>query len=272
MLYAAIVEEAGKSGRLPFDFAVVDEAQDINVQQLRFLAAVAGGRPNGLFFTGDLGQRIFQTPFSWKSLGVDVRGRSSTLRINYRTSHQIRRMADRLLEQEVSDVDGNVESRTGTISVFEGPDPAIQLYPSHDAEQRGIASWLAGRLAQGMIPEEMAVFVRSPEQLPRASAALALAGLSATTPAAGVDPEPGKVVVLPMHQAKGLEFRAVVVAACDDDVLPLRSRMEDAEQGELEEVYDTERHLLYVACTRARDELLVTAVGAGSEFLADMGG
>jgi superfamily I DNA/RNA helicase len=118
----------------------------------------------------------------------------------------------------------------------------------------------------------MAVFVRSPEQLPRASAALALAGLSATTPAAGVDPEPGKVVVLPMHQAKGLEFRAVVVAACDDDVLPLRSRMEDAEQGELEEVYDTERQLLYVACTRARDELLVTAVGAGSEFLVDMGG
>jgi hypothetical protein len=272
MLYAAIVEEAGKSGRRPFDFAVVDEAQDINVQQLRFLAAVAGGRPNGLFFSGDLGQRIFQTPFSWKSLGVDVRGRSSTLRINYRTSHQIRRTADRLLEQEVSDVDGNVESRTGTISVFEGPDPAIQLFPSHDAEQRGIASWLADRLARGMIPEEMAVFVRSPEQLPRASAALALAGLSVTTPAAGVDPEPGKVVVLPMHQAKGLEFRAVVVAACDDDVLPLRSRMEDAEQGELEEVYDTERQLLYVACTRARDELLVTAVGAGSEFLVDMGG
>jgi hypothetical protein len=271
MLYAAIVEEAGKSGQRPFDFAVVDEAQDINVQQLRFLAAVAGGRPNGLFFSGDLGQRIFQTPFSWKSLGVDVRGRSSTLRINYRTSHQIRRMADRLLEQEVSDVDGNVESRTGTISVFEGPDPAIQLFPSHDAEQRGIATWLGDRLARGMIPEEMAVFVRSPEQLPRASAALALAGLSATTPAAGVDPEPGKVVVLPMHQAKGLEFRAVVVAACDDDVLPLRSRMEDAEEGELEEVYDTERQLLYVACTRARDELLVTAVGAGSEFLVDMG-
>jgi mRNA-degrading endonuclease RelE of RelBE toxin-antitoxin system len=270
MLYAAVVDDAVKSGRRPFEHAVVDESQDINVQQLRFLAAIAGSRPDGLFFSGDLGQRIFQTPFSWKALGVDVRGRSSTLRINYRTSHQIRRMADRLLGQEVSDVDGNVESRSGTISVFEGPDPLIQLFPDREAEKQGIASWLSERRARGMAPEELAVFVRSAEEIPRATAALALAGLTATSPAAGVDPEPGKVVVLPMHLAKGLEFRAVVVAACDDDVIPLRSRMEDADEGELEEVYDTERQLLYVACTRARDELLVTAVEPGSEFLSDL--
>ncbi|RLA47389.1 MAG: DNA helicase, partial [Gammaproteobacteria bacterium] len=93
----------------PFDFAVVDEAQDIGVSQLRFLAALGGQRPNSLFFAGDLGQRIFQTPFSWKSLGVDVRGRSRTLHINYRTSHQIRMQADRLLGPSVSDVDGNIE-------------------------------------------------------------------------------------------------------------------------------------------------------------------
>ena len=66
-----------------------------------------------MFFAGDLGQRIFQTPFSWASLGVDIRGRSQTLRINYRTSHQIRRHADRLLHAELSDVDGNTESRKG---------------------------------------------------------------------------------------------------------------------------------------------------------------
>ena len=71
----------------PFDFVVVDEAQDVSIAQLRFLAALSGGRPNKLFFAGDLGQRIFQQPFSWKALGVDVRGRSTTLRINYRTSH-----------------------------------------------------------------------------------------------------------------------------------------------------------------------------------------
>lgn len=79
----------------PFDFAVVDEAQDLGVAEARFLAALASGRPEALFFAGDLGQRIFRQPFSWRALGIDVRGRSHPLRINHRTSHQIRRQADR---------------------------------------------------------------------------------------------------------------------------------------------------------------------------------
>jgi superfamily I DNA/RNA helicase len=92
-----------------------------------------------------------------------------------------------------------------------------------------------------------------------------------TVPAAGTDPELGKVAVMPMHQAKGLEFKAVVVAACDDDVLPLQSRIESVtDDSDLEDVYNTERQLLYVACTRARDHLLVTAVEPGSEFLVDL--
>ena len=66
--------------RLPYDFVVVDEAQDVSVAQLRFVAALGGNRPDSLFFAGDLGQRIFQLPFSWRSLGVDIRGRSATLR------------------------------------------------------------------------------------------------------------------------------------------------------------------------------------------------
>jgi hypothetical protein len=85
-----LTERLAQEKRLPFDFAVVDEAQDVSVSQLRFLAALGGARPNSLFFAGDLGQRIFQQPFSWKALGVDIRGRSRVLHINYRTSHQIR--------------------------------------------------------------------------------------------------------------------------------------------------------------------------------------
>ena len=74
-----------------------------------------------------------------------------------------------------------------------------------------------------------------------------------------------------MHLAKGLEFRAVVVMACDDEVIPLQERIETvADDADLEEVYNTERHLLYVACTRARDHLLVTSGGPGSEFLDDL--
>ena len=83
--------------------------------------------------------------------------------------------------------------------------------------------------------------------------------------------EADRIMVGTMHLAKGLEFNAVAVMACDDDVLPLQERIETAsDEAELEEVYDTERHLLYVACTRARDQVLVTGVDPASEFLEDM--
>lgn len=124
-MYTTLAQVFAKGTTSSFDFAVVDEAQDISIAQLRFVAAMEKNRPNGLFFAGDLGQRIFQQPFSWKSLGVDVRGRSRTLRVNYRTSHQIRMQADRLLGTEVSDVDGNSEDRSDAVSVFNGPQPAI---------------------------------------------------------------------------------------------------------------------------------------------------
>src|SRR5204863_5566620 len=115
-----------------------DEAQDISVAHLRFFAALGAARPNGLFFASDLGQRIFQQPFSWKSLGVDIRGRSRNLRVNYRTSHQIRLQADRLLGQEATDVDGNREVRSDTVSVFNGPPPVIRVLPSETEEIKSV--------------------------------------------------------------------------------------------------------------------------------------
>ncbi len=96
-LFGRLQRQIAKMARPPFEFCVVDEAQDIGVAELRFLAALGAGRPDALFFASDLGPRIFQTPFSWRALGGGIRGRSHTLRVNYRTSHQIRRQADRLL-------------------------------------------------------------------------------------------------------------------------------------------------------------------------------
>ena len=125
----------------PFDFAVVDEAQDISVAQLRFLAALGDQRSNSLFFAGDRGQRIFQTPFSWKALGVDVRGKSQTLKFNYRTSHQIQIQADRLLGPEVADVDGYVEDRRGTVSAFGGEPPTIRGFETHTEESEAVGKW-----------------------------------------------------------------------------------------------------------------------------------
>ena len=255
----------------PFDFAVVDESQDLSVAHLRFLAALGDDRPNALFFAGDLGQRIFQQPFSWKALGVDIRGRSRTLRVNYRTSHQIRQQADRLLGGVATDVDGNEEDRSDTVSVFSGPAPTIQIFAAEAAEVEGVGRWIADRVKGGLLPHEFGVFVRSDAQLPRARGALNAAGVSFVVLDEHVETVSGKVSISTMHLAKGLEFRAVVVMACDDDVIPLQERIETVgDDGDLREVYETERQLLYVACTRARDQLLVSAVAPSSEFVDDM--
>lgn len=270
-MLARLARKLEEAHHPPFDFAVIDEAQDIGVPELRWLAALGGGRPDGLFFAGDLGQRIFQTPFSWLSLGVDVRGRSQTLRINYRTSHQIRLQADRLLPAGLADVDGNAEERRGTISVFDGPEPTVQVFESSAAETTAIAEWIAARRAEGYAPQEIGVFVRSEAELGRARAAVQAAGLKVSQLDDRSGGLAGAVAVGTMHLAKGLEYRAVVVAACDDQILPLQSRIENVtDDADLEDVYDTERHLLYVACTRARDRLLVTGVEPASEFLDDL--
>ena len=270
-MFGRLTREVERLDHPPFDHVVVDEAQDVSVAQLRFLAALAGGRANGLFFAGDLGQRIFQQPFSWKELGVDVRGRSQTLRINYRTSHQIRTQADRLLDPAISDVDGNLEERKGTVSVFNGPQPTVQVLEDEEAESSAVSKWLTGRISEGLQPSEIGVFVRSIDQTKRAVAAIKRSRLPYSILDEEVDAEEECMTVGTMHLAKGLEFRAVAVMACDSEVIPLQSRVESiADEADLEEVYNTERNLLYVACTRARDYLLVTGVKPASEFLDDL--
>ena len=270
-LFARLASALAAESVKPFDFIVADEAQDFGVAQIRFLAAVAGARPDGLFFAGDLGQRIFQTPFSWKALGIDVRGRSQTLRINYRTSHQIRSDADRLLPQSLADVDGLMESRRGTVSVFDGAPPQVQIFANSAKEIDAVASWVAERLRDRYAPHEIGVFVRSEDEIDRARQAVRKTKADFVELGENAASTTGKISISTMHFAKGLEFRAVVVMACDDGVLPLQSRIEAvADESDLEEVYNTERHLLYVACTRARDRLLVTGVEPASEFLDDL--
>jgi len=255
----------------PFDHIVVDEAQDVGVAELRFLAAIAPDGMDSLFFAGDLGQRIFQQPFSWLKLGVDIRGRSQVLKVNYRTSHQIRRAADRLLPKAIRDVDGDEDRREGTVSVFNGPEPVVDLHGDAEAEGRALADWLRQASSDGIEPAEIGIFVRTPELLDRARAAVRGAGFTPfELSERAVDPG-DRISIGTMHLAKGLEFKAVAVMACDDEVLPLQERVEAvADEAELDDVYETERHLLYVAATRARERLLIAGVTPGSEYLLDL--
>jgi mRNA-degrading endonuclease RelE of RelBE toxin-antitoxin system len=270
-LFTKLAEALIVSKKIPFDHIVVDEAQDIGVAHLKFLAALGGGRPNALFFAGDQGQRIFQQPFSWKSLGVDIRGRSKTLRVNYRTSHQIRSLADRLLAPVLTDIDGNREDRHNTISVFNGSAPTILSLKSESEEIDAVGEWLAKRQTEGLRPHEIGIFVRSTAQINRARSAVEKTGLPYKILDEHVDTVSGFASIGTMDLAKGLEFRAVAVVACDDEVIPLQDRIEHvSDESDLQEVYDTERHLLYVACTRARDYLLISSIKPQSEFIDDM--
>ncbi len=291
-MFGRLEAHFNQTSRSPFDYCVIDEAQDISVAELRFLAALSEDRPNSLFFSGDLGQRIFRAPFSWRKLGVDVRGRSRTLRVNYRTSHQIRRQADNLLPARIADVDGIEEDRRGTVSVFNGPEPEIRVFGSEAEETAAVGDCLrelspAGNedVETGQGREVIGLFVRSSGEIERAMRAVEAAGLQAVHLDAGqsavasgksaeafqIDSVVVRVAVGTMHRAKGLEFSAVCVMACDDEVLPQQARIENvADEADLEDVYNTERHLLYVACTRARDRLLVTGVDPASEFLDDL--
>ena len=258
-VFTQLAEIVSTKPRKPFDHIVIDEAQDLGPAELRFFAAIAPEIDNALFLAGDLGQRIFQHPYSWKSLGVDVRGRSFTLKICYRTSQQIRLSADRLLPSILRDVDGNEDERSGTQSVFEGPIPEVRTYASKKEENAAIAEFVAEALANDIEPKEIGIIVRTPGLVRRAKAAVA-------NVAGGDD-----VTVVNMHLAKGLEFRAVAVMACDEGILPLDDRVADAaDEAELDDIYETERRLLYVACTRARDRLLVTGVEPASEYLTDL--
>jgi mRNA-degrading endonuclease RelE of RelBE toxin-antitoxin system len=271
MIFGKVAAHFADRADKPFTHAVVDEAQDLGVPELRMLAAITPQTSDALFFAGDLGQRIFQEPFSWKTLGVDVRGRSRTLKVNYRTSHQIRQALDRLLPKLVQDVDGNEQDRRGTVSVFNGPDPEIRTFKDADAEIQGVAEWIKAVVANGVAPAEIGVFVRSNKELTRARNAVKSAGHTQLELSERLEDPKGRIAIGTMHLAKGLEYKAIAVMACDDNILPLQERVETvADEAELDEVYETERHLFYVACTRARDQLLVSGVDPASEFFSDL--
>lgn len=245
-----------------YSHIVVDESQDLCEAELAFLAAYAQG-PGNLFFAGDIGQRIIRYSFPWKPFGIDLRGKSKILKVNYRTTRQIRSMADRLMAEKIEDADEIVQERKGTVSLLSGPNPEFRQFGTAEDEISGVAEWL-DRLhdEQHVKSSAIAIFFRSEKERPRALAAIARSKYAKSV-------MPPKVCA--MFDAKGLEYQAVVVLACDADVIPSPERLAEADIiAGLQEIYDTERNLLYVACTRARDYLLVTSAGIPSELLLDM--
>lgn len=256
------------ANQAPYQHVIIDECQDFGPAELRLVRALCNPGDNDLFFCGDEGQRIYRPPVSWLSLGIDVRGRSSRLTLNYRTTEQIRRRADALLPTEVADADGERENRH-TRSVLSGPAPELTGFDTAAAEREALATWLRERQTEGTPLHEIAIFARTQKLLEeRAVPALKGARLPFQSIKSESVPEPERLVLGTFHAAKGLEFRAVALVGCDKAQVPLRtvvSKIRDA--GERAEVIEHERHLLYVACTRARERLRATWSGEGCEWL-----
>ena len=256
-----------------YDHVIADEGQDFGFAELRLLRALAAPGVNDLFLCADAGQRIYAGRPSWLQAGIDVRGRSQRLRINYRTTEQIRRLADGLLPGSLADGDGEAEARR-SFSLLSGPEPELSLCGAVEAEVEALGAWIAARLSEGLEAHEIGVFART-EALVSGRARPAVEGLGVGWQRlTEAPPEVGGGVCLgTMHRAKGLEFKAVAVIGCEAGQLPsgkLLAAMGDPADQEL--AREQERNLLYVACTRARQRLLVSCAGTPSPFLTASGG
>ena len=254
----------------PYDHVIADECQDFGPAELTLLRALVEPGQDDIFLCSDAGQRIYKAPLAWSSVGIDVRGRSTRLTVNYRTTEQIRRFSDGLLPDAIDEGEGKKEKRS-TVSLLNGTLPEVQGFSNASKEAEGVATWLKSLLASGYKPGDIAIFARTEGVLrDRAEPALVKANLSGHPLSEEQPPSTADASIGTMHRAKGLEFKVVVVMGCDADLLPFaygqRELVDDADR---ETFAEQERHLFYVASTRARERLLISYSGKASRFVPD---
>ncbi|MDG1480100.1 MAG: AAA family ATPase [Myxococcota bacterium] len=268
-MFYAVIDQLNATPSLRYDHVIIDEAQDFGLCGLRLLRALAAPGPGDLMLCADAGQRIYKGRFSLVRSGIDVRGRSKRLRVNYRTTEQIRRFSDHIVPATITTEDGE-EDRSSS-SLHSGPTPERAGGDTEADEIAALTRWLTVRLSEGVKPGEIAIFARSQLMLTRrARPALQAAELAWEMLSKDPPLTPDTVTLATMHRCKGLEFKAVAVIGCDADALPSRRALESAaDEGDKDAILAQERSLLYVACTRARDHLLVSWTGAPSPFLHD---
>ena len=257
----------------PYTAVIVDEVQDLTPSELRFLKALCSVQLGNLLLCGDTGQRIYPGGFSLRSLGIEVRGRASVLRINYRTTEQIRRFADRMLGDVADDMDGGDEQRDGTRSLLRGPEPRFAGHATREDEVAAAVATVRAWVADGLAPDAVGIFARTHKRLDELCEALDRIGVLwqrlSDREAAGE----GKVHLGTMHRAKGLEFKAVLVLGCSDAEVPNRAALRAVDDPQDREAVEAqEQRLLYVAITRARDEVAVFWTGTPSRFLEPLVG
>ena len=256
---------------LPYRAVLADEVQDFAPNALKLLAAIAPDADNGLFMVGDAHQRIYGFPTSLSHCGIEVGGRIRRLQLNYRTTAEIRRAAERVLEgHKVDDLDLGSDTLKYDFSLRSGPEPEFRHFEREVDEAEFIVERIKSWLEAGVPDDSICLATRTNSQLKDRYEAI-LAG--AEIPTAHVQRAPTSerapgVRLATMHRMKGLEFSRVLLAGVQEGTMPLSSTHTEAADAAGREDWELrERCLFYVAQSRARDELLVTGYGQPSPLL-----
>lgn len=260
-----------KSGKVRsrYNSVIVDEVQDLRPQEIRFLGTMARDERDNLMLLGDSGQRIYGRKISLKSIGVDVRGRSFILKINYRTTAQIRAFAEKLLSPARDDLDEGWEDRSDTKSLLKGPEPHLHGFDTSTQQTEFVIRTISDLSKQGVALNDVAIFARTTDLLAPFEKALKAKRvpyrfLKRET----VKPPESGVNLGTMHRAKGLEFKVVFLADVSQNYVPFPAALKQLrDPNDQQDAKERERHLLYVSTTRARDEVYICWVGNQSDFL-----
>jgi superfamily I DNA/RNA helicase len=257
-----------EAGAPRYRHILVDEAQDLHSAQWRLLRAAVAEGPDDLFIAADPHQRIYSSRASLASLRISVRGRSRKLSLNYRTTQEILAWAMPLLGSDpVTGLDGEADSLLGYRSPMHGQRPQVRLAATRGEEFGFLTEQIRSWLAAGFEPGAIGVTARSPGLVREARGALKAAGLDTTS--ISVRGGTAGVRAGTMHAMKGLEFQAVAVIGVEEGAVPDPVAITADDEDPLAHAQDLQRErcVLFVACTRARDHLYVSATGKLSTFL-----
>ena len=267
--------EAARGAPRPFRHVLVDEAQDLTPAHLQLLRALVDSGPDDLFLAEDSHQRIYGRKITLSHYGIHVRGRSRRLTRNYRTTRQNLDLAFAILDPGAyEDMEGRAEEHR-YVSPRSGPEPLLIHASDRDQEIKEAGAlldlWLEEDRDAGEegAPETIAVLVRDRYQRDAVVTGLAQQGIEVRP----VDREAvgrGRPVVMTMHRAKGLEFRKVLLFDVSEDSIPRSLRDQRYSEADRTDALLRERSLLYVAATRARDQLAISWSGRKSPLLEEV--
>jgi superfamily I DNA/RNA helicase len=254
--------------KLPYRHVIIDEAQDLHPAQWRLLRAAVPAGPDDMFIVGDAHQRIYDNHVSLARVGINVRGRSKRLTVNYRTTQEILALAVPALgKASVTGLDDEADTLTGYRSPLHGRRPKVVAARTREAEYEALVRHVTAWRDAGIEGHAIGVAARSNWVGKEAAAALSAAGIPAVSLSAKTRKDAVRVGT--MHGMKGLEFQAVAVIGVADGIVPAPNALTEAAGDPVAHAQDLQRErcLLFVALTRARDHLYISYSGSPSTFL-----